>query len=176
MVLSLAEQDKQLLYDIAKELNMVEAIKFRKRNALNEQNKYSLVINSTKMCNDLIRLGVTPKKTSKESWIEFGNIDLQWAFLRGFFDADGHIRVYYRNGYLKTRVGFTGSKLLLLSILSFLQSNGIGKNVKSIFPKQGCSDLYISSIKDVKAMYELLYKHGDIKLDRKYNKFSSLMI
>ena len=104
MVLSLAEQDKQLLYDIARELNMVEAIKFRKRNALNEQNKYSLVINSTKMCNDLIRLGVAPNKTAVESWIEFGNIDLQWAFLRGFFDADGHIRVYYRNGYLKTRL------------------------------------------------------------------------
>jgi transcriptional regulator with XRE-family HTH domain len=52
LILTLAEEDKQLLYDIAKELNMEEAIKFRKKNAPNEQNKYSLVINSTKMCND----------------------------------------------------------------------------------------------------------------------------
>ncbi len=53
----LAEKDKQLLCDIGQELNMVEVIKFRKKNKPNEQNKYSLTVNSTKMCNDLITLG-----------------------------------------------------------------------------------------------------------------------
>ncbi|NHM32228.1 helix-turn-helix domain-containing protein [Neobacillus terrae] len=33
LVLSLAEQDKQLLYDIAEELNMTNAIKYRKKTA-----------------------------------------------------------------------------------------------------------------------------------------------
>jgi DNA-binding transcriptional regulator WhiA len=96
LVLTLAEEDKQLLYDIAKELNMKEALKFRKRNAPNEQNKYSLIINSTKICNDLIQLGIMPQKTGNEPWIEFNNDELQWSFLRGVFDADGNIRVYKR--------------------------------------------------------------------------------
>ncbi len=176
LVLSLAEQDKQLLYDIANELNMTEAIKFRKRNAPNEQNKYSLVINSTKMCNDLIQLGIAPKKTKNEEWIEFNNNELQWAFLRGFFDADGHIRVYLKDNYLKTRIGFTGTKEMLESILSFLKSRNIGLRVNSIIQKEGCYDLYISSVIDAKEIYTHLYKDGSIKLNRKYEKFSSLMI
>ncbi|WP_260412250.1 LAGLIDADG family homing endonuclease [Alkalihalobacillus sp. TS-13] len=170
LVLTLAENDKQLLDDIASEMNMREAIKFRRNKAPNEQNKYSLTINSTKMCNDLIRLGVTPRKTGKETWIDFQNDTLQWSFLRGIFDADGNIQVYQRyyfnrnKTYLKTRFGITGSRELLKGILEFLQSNNIVNNVKVIRQKQGCFDLHISSIKDVKTIFTHLYKHGDIKL------------
>lgn len=175
IVLSLAAEDYQLLKDIAKELNMDDAIKFRKRSIQNEQHKYSLVINSTKMANDLIRLGITPKKTGKEPFINFDNNELQWAFLRGFFDADGHIRVYYRNGFLKARMGFTGNPLILESILDFLKAQGLAKNVNSITKKQGCSDVYFSSTKELRIIFNHLYQHGDIKLNRKFERFSSLM-
>lgn len=176
LVLCLAEQDKQLLFDIGEEMNIMEAIKFRKRTAVNEQNKYSLVINSTKMCNDLIDLGIKPRKTGKEQWIDFNNKPLQWAYLRGFFDADGHIRVYKRNGYLKTRMGFTSNPDFLESILKFLKSEGYASNINYLYHKQGCSDLYINSMKEVSRIGKELYKYGNIKLDRKYKKFSSLMI
>jgi hypothetical protein len=176
LVLTLAEVDKQLIYDIAKEFNMINAVKFRKKNKENEQNKYSLAINSTKMCNDLINLGIGPKKTGKERWLSFNNDNFNWAFLRGFFDADGHIRVYMRNGYLKARLGFTGNVEMLKSILFFLKSKGFAKNVNSITEKQGCSDLYINSVCDIRLIYEEMYKHGEIKLNRKLKKFSSLMI
>ncbi|WP_371729392.1 hypothetical protein [Heyndrickxia coagulans] len=77
LTLTLAEEDKQLLLDIAKELNVVESVRFRKKNALNEQNKYSLPISSTKMCNDLMTLGIVPRKTGKEKWIHFDRLELQ---------------------------------------------------------------------------------------------------
>lgn len=176
LVLTLAETDKQLLYDIAEEMNVTEMVKFRKKSSENEQNKYSMTINSTKMCVDLIALGIGPRKTGIESWIDFEDECLQWPYLRGFFDADGHIRVYIRNGFLKARMGFTGNHQILFSILTFLKQNGFAQNVNSITPKQGCSDLCLSSIKELKLVFNELYKYGDIKLDRKYNKFSSLMI
>ncbi|MGZ4162378.1 MAG: LAGLIDADG family homing endonuclease, partial [Neobacillus sp.] len=176
LVLSLAEEDKQLIYDIAKEFNMQNCVKFRRKNKDNEQNKYSLAINSTKMCNDLINLGIGPRKTGYEKWIPFDDDNLKWAFLRGFFDADGHIRVYKRNGYLKVRMGFTGNVEMLKSILLFFKSNGFAKNVNSITEKQGCSDLYLSSINELRLIAIEMYKYGDIKLNRKYDKFSSLMI
>ncbi|MHC0035944.1 helix-turn-helix domain-containing protein [Pseudoneobacillus sp. C159] len=175
LVLTLAECDKQLLFDISEEMNMVNAIKFRKKNSDNEQNKYSLIINSTKMCNDLIALGIGPRKTGLEKWMEFKDLGLQWAFLRGFFDADGHIRVYLRNGYLKARLGFTSNPQMLSDMLLFFKSQGFAKNVNSITHKQGCSDLYLSSIQEIKLIGRELYKYGDIKLNRKYDKFS-LMI
>ena len=176
IVMTLAEEDKELLYGIGEEMNIAEAIKFRKKSASNEQNKYSLPINSTKMCNDLIKMGITPQKTGYEKWINFNNESLQWAYLRGFFDADGHIRVYERNGYQKARMGFTCNHDMLESILLFLKGHGFAKNVNTICPKQGCSDLYLSSIKELRELAKELYKHGDIKLNRKYEKFLSLMI
>ncbi|MBO0600323.1 hypothetical protein I2483_01490 [Sporosarcina sp. E16_3] len=175
IVLCLAAEDLQLLEDIARELNMTEAIKFRLKSAPNEQNKYSLAINSTKMANDLIKLGITPNKTGKEQFINFNDNELQWAFLRGFFDADGHIRVYQRNGYQKGRMGFTGNLVLFKDILTFLQSEGFAQNVRSITKKKGCYDIYVSSIKDLRAICNLLYQHGDIKLNRKFIRFLSLM-
>lgn len=176
LVLSLAEQDKQLLEDIAEELNMSDAVKFRKKNKVNEQNKYTLTINSTKMCDDLISLGVCPKKTGIEHWIDYNNDTLQWAYIRGFFDADGHIRVYERNGYIRARMGFTSNLNFLTNMLKFFKSHGYAKNVYAITQKQGCSDLYLSSIIELKGIFNKLYNDGDVKLIRKYNKFSSLMI
>jgi intein-encoded DNA endonuclease-like protein len=176
LVLTLAEKDKQLLYDIANELNMSDQVKFRKSKSLNEQNKFSLPVSCTKLCNDLISLGITPNKTGMEKWIDFNDINLQWSFIRGFFDADGHIRVYQRNGFLKVRLGFTGSKYMMDAILKFMKSQNIGLNVNAICSKQGCYDLYFSSVNDVKKIYNYLYRDGDLKLNRKYQIFSSLMI
>ena len=176
LVLTLAEKDKQLLEDIAQELNMHDAIKFRKKYKENEQNKYSLTINSTKMCNDLISLGIVPRKTGLERWIDFKNPTLQWAYLRGFFDADGHVRVFEKDGYSKARIGFTGNPVMLRSILDFFKSNGIAQNVHAITAKQGCSDLFIGGKKDIKAIAKKLYQYGDIRLNRKYELLSSLMI
>lgn len=176
LVLSLAEVDKQLIFDIAKELNMVNQVKFRESKTLREQNKFSLPISSTKICNDLIKLGITPRKTGSERWIDFNNNNLQWAFLRGFFDADGHIRVYRREGFLKVRIGFTGSIFMMESILSFMKSHNIGLKVNAICAKQGCYDLFFSSINDAVKIFGYLYQNGDLKLNRKFQKFSSLMI
>ncbi|RFU61918.1 LAGLIDADG family homing endonuclease [Bacillus sp. V59.32b] len=154
LVLSLAEEDRQLIFDIAKELNMTNVVKYRKASAINEQNKkYSLPINSTKMCNDLIKLGITPKKTGNEKWIDLMDEKLQWAFVRGFFDADGHIGIYMRNGSLISRVRFTGSKVMMNSILQFLNSHGIGKNVNAITPKQGCYDISISKVDEIRSCF-----------------------
>lgn len=183
LVLTVAEVDKDLLYSIAKELSIDdEAVKFRRSNAPNEQNKYSLTISCTKMCNDLMNLGIFPQKTGSEPWIEFHNSELQWSFLRGIFDADGSIRIYKRyyqdkgKAYIKVRFGITGSRQLLGGILRFLKSNGIAQNVNTLTAKQGCFDLYISSSQDVREIFHHLYRYGDIKLNRKYQVFSSLMI
>lgn len=166
LVLSLAEQDRQLLEDIAKELYMLNAIKFRRRRASNEQNKYALTINSTEMCNDLIKLGITPRKTGFERWVNFGREDLQWAYLRGFFDADGHISS-------RGRLGFTGNSQMLLSLLQFLHDNQLALSVHKLYPKQGCVDLYITRKDDVKKIAQQLYKFGSIQLNRKYEKIKS---
>lgn len=174
--MSLAEQDKQLLVDIAKELNVEELVTFRRKYKPNEQNKYTLTISSTKMCEDLIKLGVPGRdKTGNEEWITFNDESLQWAFLRGFFDADGHVQLRLRHDkYLRGRVGFTGNPKMLTDIHNFLKLYGIGINVNNLYHKQGCSDLRFGSRAELKKMFSYLYKDGSILLQRKYDIFSSI--
>lgn len=175
LVLSLAEMDQQLLVDIAKELNVEELVTFRKKHKSTEQNKYSLTLNSTKLCNDLIALGIGPRKTGKERWIDFQNDALQWPYLRGFFDADGHIKVSNRGNRIIARFGLTSNEEMLKSIHQFLNRYGFGLKVKTYYKKQGCADLTLGSIQELRGIYKMLYQYGNLKLNRKYEKFSSLM-
>lgn len=174
LAIVIAEEDKQVLIDIAKEMNTIEMLKLRKSKLPNEQNKVALIINSTKMCNDLIRIGIKPNKTAKEPWIDFRNEELQWAFIRGVFDADGHIGSHGKSK--STRVSFVNSYELLSNLLKFLKKYSIGENVHTISKKQGCHELRIAAKKDLKTLFAYMYKYGDLKLNRKYEKFSSLMI
>lgn len=176
MGITLSIADMQVLEDIALYMNMQDMLKFRSPTYSNEQPKVSLIINCTRMCNDLIELGISPKKTGYEKWIVFNDEELQWAFLRGVFDADGHIRAYDSKGRLRRRFGITGSKTLLDGTLEFLKSQGIALGIHSLFTKQGCFDLYITSKKDLQKLYDKMYAPGTLKLNRKYEKFSSLMI
>jgi transposase len=54
------------------------------------------------------------------------------------------------------------------------KSKDIAQNVNTLTEKTGCFDLYISSIEDLRKIFHYLYQHGDIKLNRKYEKFSDL--
>lgn len=174
--IDLAQSDSQILYDIANELNVKELVRVRKPNNDNEQAKVSLTINCTEMCNDLIRLGVIPKKTKREKWISLANNELQWAFIRGYFDADGHVSVvkYRKRVQLSPRFKVTSTYEFLSSLLTYLKNNNIALNVHSIYKKKGCYELSIAKKSDLLAIYRLLYKHGDLYLKRKYDIFSSI--
>ncbi|MFT9849396.1 helix-turn-helix domain-containing protein [Aneurinibacillus sp. REN35] len=174
IVLSIA--DRQILEDIALYMEMQDMLKFHKATYSNEQMKASLIINCTKICDDLIRLGISPQKTGKEQWLNFNRQDLQWAFIRGIFDADGHIYDHRSQRRWRKRFGITGSQALLNDILLFFKSKEIALGINGLYKKQGCYDLHITSQKDLCRIYNEMYAYGTLKLNRKYEKFTSLMI
>lgn len=174
--ITLAYNDRKILYDIAEEIGVKDLVRLRKSNTYNEQDKVSLTINSTKMCDDVISIGVIPKKTGKENWIKFNNKNLQWAFIRGFFDADGYIRVFERNGYLKSKFTITKSYNILYQLKEFFKDEGIVFGGKGIYQKLGCYSLETQKLTNIKSIYNKLYTYGDLKLERKYEAFNSLMI
>ena len=153
--IDIAEADAQILYDIASELNVRSLVKLRKANSSNVQNKVSLTLNCTNMCNDLIKYGIVPKKTQREKWVELENYKLQWAFIRGYFDADGHVSIvkYKSSNYLSPRIKITSSYDLLNSLLNFFREHHIALKVKSIYKKKGCYEISISRFSDLQLIY-----------------------
>jgi intein-encoded DNA endonuclease-like protein len=177
-LVTLALSDRQIIDDIAEYLGLQNQVKVRKASYKNEQDKISLIVNSTKMSNDLANYGIVPNKTGSEVFTTFNSNSLQWAFLRGFFDADGYIRRYQRNGYTKAKFTLTGNQTMLLDIKGFLIDQGLVVKGKAIYPKQGCVSFEISSAETIRQLGKFLYdiRTGELCLNRKAQVFHSLMI
>ena len=70
---------------------------FNKRNGkiYITQETFGIDINSTKICNDLVNLGIGYRKTYKELHIPKIKQELVRHFIRGYFDGDGTITGSY---------------------------------------------------------------------------------
>ena len=138
-----------------------------------QSNTCQLKINSTKMCNDLIKNNIIERKS-----IIFEppilNKNLMRHFIRGYFDGDGWITSYKRkdsNGY-RNEVGIIGGKKALNYFIDFLPK-GFSKYEK--YKDDKIIQISGSSIKTISETYNYLYENATIFLDRKKNVFENIM-
>ena len=140
-----------------------------------ENNKIicTLDIRSKKMSEDLIKLGVTPKKSL---FIKFPNNnivpeELVSHFIRGYFDGDGCITIK-STGYVSISI-CCNSRMFLESVQSYLiQQNIFSRPITTEHrAKHPLYVLYITKRKDQNAFKNLIYRNSTIFLKRKYNKF-----
>ena len=138
-----------------------------------QSNTCQLKINSTKMCNDLIKNNIIERKS-----IIFEppilNKNLMSHFIRGYFDGDGWITSYKRkdsNGY-RNEVGIIGGKKALNYFIDFLPK-GFSKYEK--YKDDKIIQISGTSIKTKSETYNYLYENATIFLDRKKNVFENIM-
>ena len=138
-----------------------------------QSNTCQLKINSTKMCNDLIKNNIIERKS-----IIFEppilNKNLMIHFIRGYFDGDGWITSYKRkdsNGY-RNEVGIIGGKKALNYFIDFLPK-GFSKYEK--YKDDKIIQISGSSIKTISETYNYLYENATVFLDRKKNVFENIM-
>lgn len=121
--------DKEILYDIRKILGSEHKISERPVKS-NESQSYRLQIGSKEMCEDLLKLGVSPRKTFQLSVPALPR-QFVFDFIRGYFDGDGNVWFGYIN---KTRerptfvmqITFTsGSAIYMQSLKNLLNEYGI---------------------------------------------------
>jgi len=165
--------DKEILEKIKMEINSSHIISKRK-NIENHKQLYRLQIGSKDMCNDLIRLGLTPKKSKT---ILLPAIPKKYFpdFLRGYFDGDGGIWVGLKNKNQKSKnhtisTFFTsGSIDFLISLKCILTKNGLLGG--SLVKKERGFDLKYS-VKDSLILYKIMYNSKcSLFLRRKKDKF-----
>ena len=166
--------DKDLLEKIKKSFNSGHKIKTRRRNGLIS---YRLQIGSKKIFNDLLKLGLCPRKSKR---IALPKIPKEYFshFVRGYFDGDGHVVIakYIRkdrnNKKLRTILsGFTSCSGEFLKDLH----NRLKQFAHIIGGSLSYSDSYrlSFSVNDTLALYRFLYKesHGALYLKRKKDIF-----
>ncbi|MCX6761812.1 MAG: hypothetical protein NTY33_03160 [Candidatus Moranbacteria bacterium] len=164
--------DKDILEKIKALLNSDNKISKRERN-IRWKTAYRLQLGSKKIFDDLLLLGMTPKKSKN---VEMPQVPNKYFchFVRGYFDGDGNV---YANAY--RRAGRTGkSSITLLSGFTsgskvFLEE--LHKRLKlqanisggTLHNRSGAWRLYYS-VKDSCKLYAFMYNtEGSLFLARK---------
>lgn len=192
--LDLIYTDKNLLEKIAKEMNNECPIKrytYDKEVYFKNQNKtYNLTqdmcrlsFRSSKIVDNLIKLGCSPSKTFKITFPSENIIPshLMRHFLRGYLDGDGSISASerkssskYRKTYLHFSVTFTGTSSLVYSIKEYINNNVV-KFVGDIRSRwNNGKDNYTLAIDGnciLEKILDWLYYDATIYLERKYEKY-----
>jgi hypothetical protein len=128
---------------------------------------YGIQINNFKLYDDLLRFGITPKKSKTlimPTWLQTS--PLVNHFIRGYFDGDGS--VYYQR--CQKHIEFRGTLEFLETINSIIKNN-INIKTKAIpHIHSGCGSLKYTGNCLVNEVRDFMYKDADVFLKRKFEK------
>lgn len=170
ITIDLSEYDIEILELFIKHLEYNIRPKIYER-ILKDRKYIKLVINSKKMCSDLIKLGCIPNKTFL---LTFPNINdnLKSHFIRGYFDGDGTVTSCRQRCYVRIVSTYTFLEELYKSLV---RNCNIKQNKIGTFKNSKVCYLSISSKKDCESFYRYIYRDATYFLKRKYNKFIQLI-
>lgn len=100
---NITSADEEHLYKMRDVLGSTH--KISNKNGHNKSPAFQIQIRSSVLANDLISLGVFPKKTYNLQKIYVPE-NYFWDFARGFFDGDGTVYIYNVNGVPQIKSGF----------------------------------------------------------------------
>jgi len=132
-------------------------------------NACEIVINSTKMCKDLINLGVIPNKTFNLALPKIKE-EFYFAYIRGFVDGDGCLYCAVdKNGRLRHSMEIVGASLIILEeIKEYFKLHNITSQI--YIKRKGNYKLMIYDKKSILTFLKLFYLNSNIYLNRKYDK------
>ncbi|MEG1870572.1 MAG: helix-turn-helix domain-containing protein [Peptostreptococcaceae bacterium] len=127
-----------------------------------------LKINSTKMCKDLIRHGVTERKSLTCTFPKIST-SLYSHFIRGYFDGDGCIYMSI-NGRFRKEFSIVGNNNMISSISEILKVNKY--NLKG---REYLAEIKTSNNDSIFRIHDYLYSDANIFLKRKKKCYDILI-
>jgi|SRR6478736_2333765 len=170
--INLQKKDEFILEIFKKIIEYEGPLYYQKGRCLNCDDLVSLVIYSTKLSEDLSKLGIVPNKSHYTYFPDIPE-ELYPYFIRGVFEGDGTISQIGNGVY---RVGFSGTFKLMSDILQVLIKKCDINSLKvSRVGKQTTHTLIISGSYQALRVMNYLYKDRlDLVLKRKYEKIFSI--
>lgn len=167
--LRLKSEDREILELFNKALNSNVEIK-TEHSATTEVS--ALVLCSKKMYTDLAKYGIVPNKTESIKFIEFQDIELTKAYIRGLFDGDGWC--YFSNN--SREIGFCGNESTCNGIAKFFVEVLHIPNIK-VIPYKSIYRIRICNKIGIKTFYnEVMKGHRELSLKRKFDKIENFAV
>ena len=160
--LEIKEEDKYLLDEILSEIG-----KDASPNK-GHKNTFYITVRSNKMCSDLAKYGIVPRKTNTVQFPQNIDVHLVPHLIRGIFDGDGTV---YINAKKQCVFGFYGNNQMLYELREILHQD-IGLKKLKITDKGTVSQITFGARESVKKFHDYIYKDATIYLRRKRKKFN----
>lgn len=127
-----------------------------------------LKVNSTQMCEDLMKHGVVPRKTLVGVFPDVEEL-LYHHLIRGFFDGDGSFTTS-RSG--SVHIKFAGGRDMLTQVQTFFAKHSVPAHFYDISYSKAVS-LETGGRHQVKRALDAMYHDATVYLDRKFDKYQS---
>ena len=183
--IDLSSKDKYLVEKLRYILSSKHKIYMRKPQMRNFSNGtfmssrlFSLRIGNKMMYQDLINLGVTPRKSLT---MEFPLVPRKYLhfFLRGYSDGDGCVNIYRPKDRNAPRIWviFTSGSFNFLTVLAEILNKYVGTERKIVLNCSGAYRLIYSKNDSLKAL-RFIYQNIDESpyLQRKYRKYAKFIL
>ena len=165
--ISLQEKDKNLLYQIRDILGMNKPLHISHSTYPGGQDMYRLEVVSKHMCNILLNIGVTPRKSLSIVFPKI-NDNLISHFIRGYFDGDGYISKPEKRG---CQIEIMGTLMFCESLYDILHNVGIDCYIRNTNrPETITRYLVIGKKKECEKFCNYIYNDATIYMKRKFDK------
>ncbi len=175
MSIELKKSDIKILEEINLILKNSRQIRVYSRTIKNKKyESCKLLISNKELYNDLLSVGVTPRKSLSIEFPLFLDKKFKASFIRGYFDGDGSI--YFDKRSNNGIVGIISTINFCNGINDFLIENNIRAYVKNEKLLKNMARIHIYNKEGIKNFYNLIYKDDNcICLERKKNKFKEVI-
>lgn len=186
--ITFASVDKEILESVKKALGSQHNLNYRAPRKITYQNGkeyessgiYRLRIGSKKMFDDLIKLGLTPRKSLTIKFPKSIPGDCLNHFVRGYFDGDGCVYLQKAKGVTKSiivkrfSVIFTSGSFAFLDKLGVVLKNQLGLIYKKLYDGNRAFQLRYDRSDSVR-LFKFLYKSCPqrLYLRRKFDIFKN---
>jgi len=163
LTITASEKDKMHLEMLRNMLSSTKPLLYS-----NSTKSYRLIVNNKKVCEDLMKYNLTPRKSLT---VKFPNIPTEFLphFLRGVIDGDGNVRYVNRkrSPYFEITVS-SGSKKFLDKMAKIISENGISGK-----PRKTNKNLFILQYSCQRGLdlANWIYKDADLFLERKHQPY-----
>jgi hypothetical protein len=163
--LAISVKDRDVLEFIRDELNYAGPI-----HRYRDGKIYALRISRKKVVEDLMKLGLGPRKSKILTFPDFLSKDFHLPFVFGLFDADGYVYIPNKDSTWKTsrKIGFSGTEDIITGIKQVLEPKGFSKTQ---FKFENCGTVTTHFVCRHVELFYTLYKDSPYTLKRKLQKF-----
>jgi hypothetical protein len=166
-------KDVKLLEEFKKYLNTEKPIYYQ-----NKTNSVLFSFGNKKIYNNIIKFGLTPKKSLTLKFPKNIPKNMLKHYIRGYFDGDGSISIINRKTILGLKINIVGTFEFLNTLQNHLSIflGIVPKKILQIGESKNTFQLNYKSKNDILKIRDFLYNDSNIFLKRKFEIFQTEII